>query len=81
MCKNFRWRLKGIEFCSNIFLIPLGSCDVALGVQWLSTLGTIKWNFKELRMKFYFGFILVEGSCTKRFEGSKGQNHSRQGIT
>ena len=32
MCRNFRWRLQGTEFCSDIFLIPLGSCDVVLGV-------------------------------------------------
>lgn len=30
----------------------LGGCDVVLGVDWLRSLGTIKWNFADLHMKF-----------------------------
>ena len=36
MCKNFKWRLHNAEFESDMMLIPLGSCDVMLGVHWLS---------------------------------------------
>ena len=45
VCRNFRWKLRSTKFYIDEFLIPLGSCDVILGVQWLSTLATIKWNF------------------------------------
>lgn len=41
VCRKFTWRLQGTEFCTDVLLIPLGSCDMVLGVQWLSTLGTI----------------------------------------
>ena len=33
-------------------LLPLRGCELVFGVQWLSTLGTILWNFQELRMQF-----------------------------
>ena len=37
-----------------MLLIPLESCDMVLGVQWLSQLGTVKWNFKKLQMEFTY---------------------------
>jgi len=55
LCRKFTWRLQGTEFCADVLLISLGSCDMVLGVQWLSTLGTIQWNFKTLRMEFFCG--------------------------
>ena len=50
MCKNFSWWLHGVEFISDVYLLSLGSCDLILGVQWLSTLGVIKWDFKNLKI-------------------------------
>ncbi|PWA99579.1 hypothetical protein CTI12_AA005680 [Artemisia annua] len=44
----------GQEFKSDVMLLPLGDCDMVLGVQWLTTLGDIKWNFHTLRMEFTF---------------------------
>jgi len=41
ICHNCTWKLQGTEFSSDLLLIPLGSCDMVLGVQWLSQLGTI----------------------------------------
>ena len=37
---------------SNMFVMPLGGCDVILGTQWLCTLGPILWDFAKLWMKF-----------------------------
>ncbi|GKE32336.1 reverse transcriptase [Tanacetum coccineum] len=53
-CRNFTWSLQGQIFKSDVMLLPLGGCDMVLGVQWLSTLGDIKWNFHTLRMEFTF---------------------------
>lgn len=33
-------------------LIPLGDCDMVLGIQWLAELGPILWDFKRLWMEF-----------------------------
>jgi len=52
VCHNFTWRLQNTTFCSDVLLIPLGSCDMVLGIQWLSQLGTIQWNFNTLHMEF-----------------------------
>ena len=37
-----------------MLLLPLGRCDLVLGVQWLSTLVIIKWDFGWLRMEFEY---------------------------
>jgi len=53
--------MYGSEFVSDVLLISLGSCDLVLGIQWLATLGTIKWNFLKLKMEFYFKGRLLKG--------------------
>nr|GEW71863.1 reverse transcriptase [Tanacetum cinerariifolium] len=53
-CKGFTWKLKGETFVTDVMLLPLGGCDMVLGIQWLSTLGDIKSNFKDLRMEFVY---------------------------
>lgn len=40
------------EFAAEVMLISSWDCDMVLGVQWLSNLGQIKWDFKELFMQF-----------------------------
>ncbi|KAH0656046.1 hypothetical protein KY285_030928 [Solanum tuberosum] len=46
--------MQGVEFSAKFLLLPLGSCGVVLGVQWLLTLGDIKMNFKELTIEFWY---------------------------
>lgn len=43
-----------MDFVSDVLIIPLGGCDMVLGVQWLSELETVKWDFKKLMMEFQF---------------------------
>nr|GFA41315.1 retrovirus-related Pol polyprotein from transposon 17.6 [Tanacetum cinerariifolium] len=51
---------KGVELTSDVFILPLGGCDLVLGVQWLSILGNIKWNFKDLIMDFMYNDTRME---------------------
>ncbi|PKI67810.1 hypothetical protein CRG98_011783, partial [Punica granatum] len=55
VCKKFQWRMQGREYEADMLLFPLESYDIVLGMQWLSTLGDILWNFKDLQMKFAVG--------------------------
>ncbi|GKC80683.1 putative mitochondrial protein [Tanacetum coccineum] len=36
-----------------MMLLPLGGCEMVLGIQWLATLGDMQCNFKKLIMKFH----------------------------
>jgi len=45
-------------------VVPLGSCEMILGIQWLSTLGPILWDFDKLKMQFnYRGrTVVIQGN-------------------
>ena len=51
--RGFQWIIQQTKFTSDMLLIPLGCCDLALGVEWLVSLGDIVWNFNKLQMEFY----------------------------
>ena len=51
-CHNVCISIGYYKFCSNMFVMPLGGCDLILGTQWLRTLGPILWDFAKLWMKF-----------------------------
>lgn len=72
--KGFKWKFDGHEFKADVMLIALGSCDMVLGVQWLSTLGTVKWDFKELIMEFMVKDQVIRlcGSSRKKVKMVKG---------
>ncbi|KAF7140896.1 hypothetical protein RHSIM_Rhsim06G0107000 [Rhododendron simsii] len=52
LVKNLQWTMQGTDFTSEVRLLPLGGCDMVLGVQWLSTLGPVLWDFKNLQIQF-----------------------------
>ncbi|XP_028214991.1 uncharacterized protein LOC114397062 [Glycine soja] len=52
MVKGFSWLVQNTTFSSDILLLPLGYCDMILGIKWLITLGNITWNFDKLTMEF-----------------------------
>jgi len=52
VCKNFLWKMQGVQFSIDVFVVELNNCDMVLGVQWLTTLGNILSNYNELWMSF-----------------------------
>lgn len=52
VCKAFRWEMQGLAFSTEVRVLPIGGCDMVLGIQWLSTLGPILWDFRNLKMEF-----------------------------
>nr|GEV13973.1 gypsy/Ty3 retroelement polyprotein [Tanacetum cinerariifolium] len=54
VCKNFEWQLQGETFYTDMMILPLGGCEMVLGIQWLATFGDIKCNFRKLRMEFMY---------------------------
>lgn len=47
LCHQFQWLMRDTTFTSNMLVLPFGSCDVVLGVQWLITIGDIVINFSK----------------------------------
>lgn len=46
LCKYFVWTMQKQEFKADMYLLPLGSYDLILGIQWLKTLGNIQQDFE-----------------------------------
>lgn len=47
-CKAFSSKMQGQKFSIEVKILPIGGCDMVLGVQWLTTLGPILWDFRNL---------------------------------
>ncbi|XP_049345420.1 uncharacterized protein LOC125809928 [Solanum verrucosum] len=52
VCKKLAWKMQGVSFDSDMLVLPIGGCNMVLGIQWLITLGDIMWNFRRLKMEF-----------------------------
>ncbi|GAV82427.1 RVP_2 domain-containing protein, partial [Cephalotus follicularis] len=51
-CKGVCMTMQGVPLKIDIYLLPLEGIDAILGVQWLSTLGPILWDFSKLQTLF-----------------------------
>jgi hypothetical protein len=48
-------KMQGNLFKMDLYILPLASCDIFLGIQWLRLLGPILWDFDHLTMEFQYG--------------------------
>jgi len=74
MVKKFSWRIQQTTFTSDVFLIPLGCCDLLLEVEWLVTLGDITWNFSNLSMEFKVNVHVLHGATTQNIKTAAKQH-------
>lgn len=52
ICRNFTWTFQGTTFTADVLVLPLGTYDLILGVEWLRSLGPTLWDFDKLQMEF-----------------------------
>jgi hypothetical protein len=81
-------KLSGIVFRTDLFILPLAGCDAVLGIQWLRTLGPIRWHFSALTMKFTWagspcvlqGLKQGPGVVLEGEESFKLPKHEKKGL-
>lgn len=59
-CRVVTIELQHVKVNADLYVLPLGGCDVVLGVDWLRGLGSINWNFFDLIIKFDNGGKEIE---------------------
>jgi hypothetical protein len=71
MCKGLKWKMQGISFQADVYIIDLSNCEMVLGIQWLSLLGDILCNYKHLWMSFDWQGqrVLLKGENPPKFQG------------
>nr|GEY83971.1 hypothetical protein [Tanacetum cinerariifolium] len=64
---------------ARVMLLPLGGCEMVLGMEWLSTLGDISCNFKDLRMSFKYTnkVLTLRGTQIATIQWMKGKQGSK----
>lgn len=45
-------KIQWFKFPISFHVLPLGACELVLGVQWLRTLGSVMWDFVDMLMGF-----------------------------
>ncbi|KAL4387688.1 hypothetical protein GQ457_09G030390 [Hibiscus cannabinus] len=53
-CTEVEWKVQDQCFITDFLVVPMKNCEIVLGIQWLSKLGAIKWDFSKLQMGFQF---------------------------
>ncbi|KAK0577670.1 hypothetical protein LWI29_036834 [Acer saccharum] len=64
-CTAVTLKIDQYNYTSDMLVLPLGGCDIVLGIQWLRTLGPILWDFEKLTMEFWHQGTKVVLSSSK----------------
>lgn len=55
-CKGLCWTALGLELTTDFMVMPLGEYGAVLGIQWLSTLGPITWDFQPYCLRKFSNY-------------------------
>lgn len=53
------WSMQGHQFCWDLRVLPLGGCDMVLGVDWLKQLGDVVFNLTQRKIAFMHQAIQI----------------------
>lgn len=59
-CIEFKWKTGGFFFKNGMRILPLGGCDMVLGVQWLKQLRPTTFDYENLTIQFIYGGEMVQ---------------------
>ena len=69
--RNTPFSINKEEFLADFYALPLASYDIALGTQWLATLGPELWDFGALTMSFWRGVASSAGAARRPPQGPR----------
>ncbi|KAI4365468.1 hypothetical protein MLD38_021452 [Melastoma candidum] len=52
MIQSFSWMMQGKLYSANMLLMPIKGRDMILGMKWLTSLGSVLWDFAAMTMQF-----------------------------
>ncbi|GJS17783.1 retrotransposable element Tf2 [Tanacetum coccineum] len=79
-CKDFVWQLQGETFKADMMILPLGGCEMVLGIQWLAILGDIKCDSSQLKMEFVYNRrrMVLRGAPKATLQWMEGKHQERE---
>lgn len=48
ICQDYTWSMNGKNFSTGVMLISLDSCDMVLGIEWLTALGPVYQDLQKI---------------------------------
>jgi hypothetical protein len=81
-CQALTLIIQGLPITIDYFILPVATCQLVLGVQWLATLEPVRTDYKQLTMNFNIagishtfqglGRTSIEALTDKEFNGLQG---------
>ncbi|MCI03051.1 peptidase aspartic active site, partial [Trifolium medium] len=67
VCKGVKMKMRELEVIVDALVLELGGMNMVLGVAWLSTLGKVVMDWKDITMQFSYNnkLIKLQGQATK----------------